>query len=428
MTLVNLSDKILPHFYDSWLAYDDPKYLHIYEKGGRGSSKSTTITMKIIMNRMKTKTHAVIVRKVGRTLRYSTRNQILWGIHYLGVQDKFKWSDTPSGDMTIEYRPTGTKIFFEGADGDKIKGWKTYDMPTTDIFFEEITDFKTDEELTSIKLSILREILPDGYKYTFFHAYNPPKRRGHWVNKTCESIFQPDNVYIHHSDYRDNIKFLPPEFMEEADNVKAKSKRRYDWEYLGLPIGSGVVPFDNLSFRTITDDEIKRFDNIRQGIDWGYGVDPVSFGRMHLDKTRNILYIFDEIYGVKISNRELAEKIRAKGYHSDLITCDSAEPKSVSEMNNEHGLKCIGAKKGAGSVEYGEKWLDDLEEIVIDPERCPNIAREFENIDYETDKDGNPKARLQDKDNHSIDMCRYACESDMKQQKLKTMNKSILGL
>jgi len=27
-----------------------------------------------------------------------------------------------------------------------------------------------------------------------------------------------------------------------------------------------------------------------------------------------------------------------------------------------------------------------------------------------------------------IDMCRYACESDMKQQKLKTMNKSILGL
>ncbi|RAP24758.1 hypothetical protein C2W64_02765 [Brevibacillus laterosporus] len=44
-----------------------------------------------------------------------------------------------------------------------------------------------------------------------------------------------------------------------------------------------------------------------------------------------------------------------------------------------------GAKKGPGSVEYGEKWLDDLEEIVIDAERTPNLARELENIDYQTD-------------------------------------------
>ena len=77
-----------------------------------------------------------------------------------------------------------------------------------------------------------------------------------------------------------------------------------------------------------------------------------------------------------------------------------------------------GAKKGPGSVEYGEKWLDDLEAIVIDPKRTPNAAKEFENIDYQVDKDGNPKAKLEDKDNHIIDACRYACENDMKNRKV----------
>lgn len=138
---------------------------------------------------------------------------------------------------------------------------------------------------------------------------------------------------------------------------------------------------------------------------------------MHYDKTRRKLYIFGEIYGVKKSNRALAEAIKKKGWNDVQIIADSAEPKSIDEMKDDHGIRKIkGAVKGPGSVEYGEKWLDDLEEIIIDPVRCPNTAREFENIDYETDKDGNPKARLQGTDNHSIDMVRYACEDDMKRQ------------
>lgn len=74
-------------------------------------------------------------------------------------------------------------------------------------------------------------------------------------------------------------------------------------------------------------------------------------------------------------------------------------------------------KKGPDSVEYGEKWLDDLDFICIDPKRTPNIAKEFENIDYQTDKDGNPKARLEDKDNHTLDASRYAFVNDMKTKK-----------
>jgi PBSX family phage terminase large subunit len=217
---IRLSEKVLPVFHKSWKEYDNPKYLNIYEKGGRGSSKSTTITEKLIMNRMKTDTHAVVCRKYARTLRMSVRNQLIWSLFHLGVEQYWKYSKSATGDPTLVYKPTGTKIYFEGADGDKIKGWKTPDMPTVDIFFEEITDFKTDEELSSIKLSIMRQKLPKGHKYTFFHAYNPPKRKGHWVNKLCESQVLPNNVYVHHSDYRTN-PFLPDEFFVEAEHIKS---------------------------------------------------------------------------------------------------------------------------------------------------------------------------------------------------------------
>ena len=59
---------------------------------------------------------------------------------------------------------------------------------------------------------------------------------------------------------------------------------------------------------------------------------------------------------------------------NNVIICDSAEPKSIAEMYS-YNLRVLGAKKGADSVEYGIKWLQDLEEIVIDPKRCQNWGK-----------------------------------------------------
>ncbi|PGZ05997.1 PBSX family phage terminase large subunit, partial [Bacillus thuringiensis] len=97
-----------------------------------------------------------------------------------------------------------------------------------------------------------------------------------------------------HSTYHDN-PHISKQFVEEAEETKRLKPQQYEHEYEGKPTGSGVVPFSNLTFRRITDEEIKTFDNIHQGIDWGYGNDALSFGRMHYDKTRRKLYIFGEI-------------------------------------------------------------------------------------------------------------------------------------
>lgn len=399
--MMKISEKILPQFTEVWKACNDENILNVVCKGGRNSSKSTTISIRIVFNRMKYKSHALIFRKIDKTLRRSCREQIIWAINHLGVRQYWDMSETPSGDMTLTYRPNGSKIFFEGANNpEKIKSYKTADMPITDVWFEELAEFKTEEELTVITNSILRSELPEGLFYKFFFSYNPPKRKQSWVNKKYESAFLPKHTFVHHSDYLNN-PFVSEFFKIEAEHCKETNPRRYEWEYLGMPIGSGVVPFDNLVFRKISDEEYASFDNIKQGNDWGYSVDPNAFTQWHYDKTRRRIFAMDEIYRVKISNEELAREIINRNYHHYLTFADSAEPKSIDQMKQ---LRCnfVSVKKGQGSVEFGEKWLDDLEEIVIDPERTPNIAREFENIDYQVDKDGNTIPKLEDKDNHCI--------------------------
>ncbi len=67
------------------------------------------------------------------------------------------------------------------------------------------------------------------------------------------------------------------------------------------------------------------------------------------------------------------------------------------------------AVKGAGSVEYGMKWLQS-KKIIIDNNRCPHTAKEFLEYEYEHNKDGEVISGYPDENNHSIDAVRYALE------------------
>lgn len=411
MAEVRISDIINPNFHEFWRVSKEHKYLKYVLKGGRASAKSTHIGFRIIMDIMKYPVSALVVRKVGNTLSESVYEQLKECADILGVAQYFEFKVSP---LQIIYKPIGNKIVFRGADDpNKIKSLKIAKYPVAILWIEELAEFKTEDEVTTIEQSVLRAELPEGMFYSFYYSYNPPKRKQSWVNKKYGTQFLPENTYVHHSTYLEN-PHISKETIEEAENLKKQNEFKYRWIFLGEPIGSGVVPFSNLVFRTITDEEYKTFDNIRQGCDWGYATDPLAFVRLHYDKTRRRIFFMDEIYGVKLFNRELAEQIKKRGYDTTLTIADSAEPKSISEMKNDYNCNFKGAKKGPGSVEYGETWLDDLEEIVIDVKRTPNVAREFENIDYQTDKDGEPKAKLEDKDNHTIDACRYSLEKDMK--------------
>ncbi|MEK3886542.1 PBSX family phage terminase large subunit [Bacillus sp. FSL K6-3431] len=416
-----LSEFLPKAFHPVWRAAVAEEILNIVCKGGRGSGKSSDIAHIIVQLLMRYAVNAVGIRKVDNTIELSIFEQMKWAISEQGVSDLFKVNKSP---MRITYIPRGNYMVFRGAkDPERIKSLKSANFPFAFAWVEELAEFKTEDEVTTITNSLLRGELSDGLFYKFFFSYNPPKRKQSWVNKKYETSFQPSNTFVHHSTYLDN-PFISKQFVAEAEATRKRSPQRYDWEYGGKAIGSGVVPFDNLLVEagSITDEMVKTFDNIRQGLDFGYGPDPFSFVRWHYDKKKNGIYALDEHYGQKISNRNAAKWIKGKGYDTEEMTADSAEPKSIDELKIEHGIRRIkGAKKGPDSVQYGEEWLDDLDFICIDPTRTPNIAREFENIDYQTDRDGNPLPRLEDKDNHTIDATRYAFERDMKRPSVSVL-------
>ena len=417
MAAVKLSGIIAPTFAGVHQDIKKHGHTHYWLKGGRGSTKSSFISVEIPLGMMRDAaqgeyTNAIVLRRYGVTLRESVFEQIGWAINALGVAELWKSSVSP---MSWTYLPTGQRIIFRGADDPtKVKsikfavGWAKY------LWYEEVNEFEGAEKIRSINQSVLR----GGTDFFVFYSFNPPKAARNWVNQYV--AIERDDTLVHHSTYLTvPPQWLGEQFIVEAEHLKTVKPEAYRHEYLGEVTGTGGEVFGNVTLRPITDEEISRFDNLRRGIDWGYAADPFAYNVCHYDKTRRRLYLFHEIHKVKLSNRAAAELIKGEA-GSARITCDSAEPKSIDEVRG-YGLRVVGARKGPDSVEYGIKWLQDLEEIVIDPVRCPETAREFSGYELERDREGNFKAGYPDKDNHHIDAVRYACEDDMKRPGVRLM-------
>lgn len=250
-----------------------------------------------------------------------------------------------------------------------------------------------------------------------FYTYNPPQSQNNWVNSEVEQQELRKDTLVHSSDYRTVPKdWLGEQFINDAEHLKKTNPKKYEHEYLGIVTGTGAEVFTNVTQRRITDEEIARFDKIRRGLDFGFAADPLHYTENYYDKARKRLFIFAEIHQVGLKNSVAVEKIKQINKLNGWITADSAEPRTINEFN-DLGLRITGAKKGPGSVEHGIKWLQDLNEIIIDPERCPNTAREFSTYEIEKDGNGNLKGTYPDKNNHSIDATRYSLEDEMKQSK-----------
>lgn len=420
-TQVKLSDLIAPSFYG--LHWDITEHGHTHYKlaGGRGSTKSSFISIEIILGMMQDRrANAIAMRKVGRFLEESVFEQLRWAIDVLGVADKWKVRLSPLG---LIYVPFGNRIIFRGADDpQKIKSVKLKNGYFKYIWFEERAEFDGAEE----ERSILQSLMRGGSDFFVFYSWNPPKSMNSWVN---QDVLEPrEDTAVSHTDYRT----VPPEwlgeqFLIEAEHLKATKPKAYEHEYLGIATGTGGQVFENVTVRKITDEELARFDRIKHGLDFGYGADPLAYIKMHYDKTRKRLFLFGEIYAVKLGNTKAAREIQKLNPLNSVITADSEEPRAIAALN-ELGLRVIGAKKGPGSVDYGIEFLsDELEEIVIDPVRCPNAAREFTGYELEQDKDGNFKGSYPDKNNHTIDAVRYGMESSMTRRTVKIKNKSQAG-
>lgn len=380
----------------------DKKHLEYVFKGGRGSTKSTTVGMTIVeLMKNNHDIHAVVCRKVGNTIKDSVYNKIKWAI---GKQEFTEEFDSKLSPMEITLKSTGQKIYFRGADDpDKIKSINPEFGYIGILWFEELDQFAGPEEIRKIEQSAIR----GGNLAWIFKSFNPPKTMNNWANKY---VLEPkENRIVHSSTYLDVPSgWLGQPFIDEAEHLKEVNPNAYEHEYMGIANGNGGNVFEYLEIRDITDDEIGHMDRIFAGVDFGWYPDQFCYLRTYYDSAREKIYLIDELYVNKWSNSKTAEWIKKKGYDDYAMICDSAEPKSVNDFRDA-GLPARGAIKGPGSIEYGFKFLQ-TKTIVIDPKRTPNAYKEITEYEYDRDKEGNVISGYPDGNDHAISALRYAYE------------------
>ncbi len=398
------ADMIAPTFAPTLFDIREHNHSEYVFPGGRGSTKSSFVGLNVIDLLMKNEDmHACVLRAVANTIKDSVYSQIQWAISALMLEDEFVFTKSP---LEITRISTGQKIFFRGADDpNKIKSIKPSFGYIGIVWFEELDQFAGEEAVRKIEQSVIR-----GGDVTYkFKSFNPPKSAQNWANRYIK-VPRTDRL-VTESNYLDvPKKWLGKSFLDDAEFLKETNPTAYENEYMGIANGTGGNVFDNVEIREITDGEISRFDNIMNGVDWGWYPDLYAFVRVQYSAAQHTLYVWQEFTCHKQSNRQTADKLISLGVTAnELITCDSAENKSVEDYR-AYGLLARPAIKGPGSREYSYKWLQSLRKIVIDNRRCPVACEEFLNYEYERDKEGNVISGYPDGDDHVIDAVRYATE------------------
>ncbi len=410
MKTIRLSNIIAPHF---WGLHQDIKqhgHTYYWLEGGRGSTKSSDVSVEIPQLIIKNpECHAVVLRKIGNTIKNSVYPQMQWGIDALGLTDKFRFKTSPH---EITYKKTGQKILFFGVDDpQKIKSIKLPFGYVGICWIEELDQFSGMEEIRNLNQSLLR----GGPVFWEFCSFNPPKSQNNWVNE--EKLFDDPDRLVHHSTYLGVPReWLGDRFFEDAEKLKARNETAYRHEYLGEVTGTGGAVFENVEDMAMSDELVGNFDKLYYGLDFGFAVDPLAYVAMYYDAKREDLYIFDELYRQKMTNSQAAKAIKVR-INGGRILADAAEPKSIAEMS-DYGLRISGARKGPDSIDFGMRWLQNRAHIYIDKRRCPNTYKEFVAYEYDRNKDGQFISAYPDANNHSIDAVRYGLSEIMNRDKI----------
>ncbi|SJS16380.1 phage terminase, large subunit, PBSX family [Clostridioides difficile] len=373
--------------------------------GGSSSGKSFSLAQRTVLDVFKGNRNYLIVRNVQSTLKRSCLNEITKAISNFKLNEYFQVNKT---DMIITCKLNNKQILFCGLDDvEKVKSITPIDGVITDIWVEEATetDYKAVKQLDKRlrgKSKVVKRLTL---------SFNPILK-DHWLYTEYFDIWEDDKQYVE----KDNVSILKTTYKDNKflaeDDIKALENESDKYYYEVYTLGNwgvlGAVIFKNWRVEDFSDIE-STFDNFRHGIDWGFADDPFAYVKSHYDRMRRKLYICDEIEAVGLLNREAAPLVSKKA-NGDLVICDNASPKDVAEFSDLR-INAVSARKGAGSIEYGIKFLQGLE-IIIHP-RCQSFKNEINKYKYKEDKNGNILPIAVDKDNHLIDALRYSLENDM---------------
>lgn len=367
--------------------------------GGAGSGKSHYMAQETLLNMLSSRNYSyLIVRKTGKSIRNSVFRLMVEMINEMELHSLFRVNKT---EMTIT-SATGSSIITSGLDDvEKLKSVANINR----IWIEEASEI-TEQDFNQLDLR-MRGQSKIGYQMTL--TFNPISET-HWLKKKFFDVGM-DSSYILKTTYLDN-RFLDEQYINTLKELERQDEQYYRIYALGEWGTVGNMIYSNWRKEDLS--IIKEsFDNIYNGLDFGFADDPTAYIRLHLDNKRKKIYIVDEFARNGLHIDQIATKLNSI-MPNEMVTCDSSEPRSIADLRR-HGIKASGAKKGAGSVEHGIRWIQGYE-IIVD-NKCTNTIKELSSYKWKEDKDGQTIPKPEDKNNHLLDALRYALESEMVQRK-----------
>lgn len=378
--------------------------------GSAGSAKSYFITQKLIVRACGERIKILVCRRYASTIRntcFSLFKEILdkWQIkQYCKIRET---------DFNIIF-PNGSEIIFLGLD-DETKLLSLNNIGT--IFIEEAYEVPQ-----SIVEQLNLRMRGKNQNQQIIMAFNPISKES-WLYNFCE-VSPPQSFLYVKSTYEDN-PFLPQAYVDTLKEMlvrnPAKAKIYVEGEW-GVPI-EGLV-FTNWHEQDFNEYDLAKKLEHRVGIDLGY-IDPTTVIQSLYDKENKTIYVFQEYYRSGIQLDALAEYLRAQHLEKTTLWIDSAEPRSIEFLR----LKGFAAKpclKGQDSVRSRITFLQN-HTIIVHP-RCENVLRELSNFSYIKDKNDRYTENTTHEFSHTLDALGYAYSNIYRNNRLQTMDKSVLGL
>ena len=412
---IDIKDIIAPHFYKTF----NSKKPHQIYKGGRGSTKTSMLSIKIDeFNLEYRECNAIIIKRYQNTIRNSVFKEIKRALKRLGLNEGIDYKATVS-PFQIHLFQTGNNIYFAGGDDyEKVKGFIDEESPIKMVWFEELTEFDEPDQIDQIIATFSRG--NDDWFITMY-SYNPPKNRFHWVNLWADKMQQRDDVIVHHSDYRTvPTKWLGQKFIDEAERLKKYDEKRYRWIYLGEVIGiEGLIYNPDLfiieNANYIEENNLKIL-YVDFSVDCGHQTSATSCGAYGYASDGR-WYLLDSYYysphekSRKKAPSELAQDLFdfrtyiCKKYKTtvDNETIDSAEGALRNQYFAMFGINLHPVNKGKDKeelIEYSQDFIDLGKYVILNTNNNFIHIKEMKNYMWKKDsvEKGKPEPDKEEKE------------------------------
>lgn len=409
ITLEIDEDVFAPKFFP--LLFD---YSHRWEfyMGSAGSGKSFFITQKLIVRALQEPMRILVCRRTGNKIRNS--------VFSLFKQIITDWNLLPlvrinESDFRIRF-DNGSEIIFMGLD-EETKLLSLNDIST--IFVEEAYEVPYDMiEQLNLRMRGRAE------NQQILMAWNPISKES-WIYDFTVAQPPENSVFIH-STYKDN-PFLNQEYIRSLEELyrrnPAKARIYCDGEW-GV-IDEGLVfknwKVEDFDIQNISSSNFER----RAGSDLGF-IDPTTVVDSWYDRTSSRIYVTSCFYRSGLQLDTVAKEMEKVIGRRTKCYMDSAEPRSI-EYFRQAGFNVRPCIKGQGSVQARITFLQN-QEIIVHPS-CQDLIRELENFSYIKDKKTNKYTENTTHEfSHAIDALGYAYSDIYTNNKLRTLDKSVLGL